>query len=633
FDYRFRDDQRVYLRFLHDMYDLIEPRGTFINADLPTISTQRKRPGFGYQVSHSWVINRDVVNEVKLNASWNGQRIPPYGDAWRRDTYGFQFPQVFSGGRYDEGIPDVTFSGTGNPAALRGPSESLLSPTTDITATNTLTWLKDRHSIRAGFLVTRNRKDQNGRFPHTGALNFNASSNPNSTGFAFADALLGNFRTYSEGADDPVGFFRFTQYSAFVSDTWRATPKLSLEVGFRYELASPTYSQQNNLVNFDPALYDPALAVRLSRNGSVVPNSGNPFIGLVRAGDGIPEDQQGRVTLDERAAALIPTGAPRGLYETHHLYMPRFSAAYSITDRTVVRGGIGVFHDKPEGNIIFSQVNLPPFLPSVNVENANLANPLSGRAASESVLGTVNAIDPHLDIPRQINYSISLQRELAGGHFAEVAYVGNRGRNQLWFPEINQPPFEDLVANAALPEAERAATNFLRPYKGYSSIRQRRSDAFSDYNGLQLYVNRRRGAIRYSVSYTLSKATGNASGFGDNPTPADDPLADPAYHTGPLSFDRRHVLVTTWTWQPGLFRGRRDLLGWLIGGWELSGKTRWQSGQYLTPNGNTSIGTRRADYVGGEIGADDRTPDRWFNTDAFTAAPDTRRGTARVGMI
>ena len=61
-----------------------------------------------------------------------------------------------------------------------------------------------------------------------------------------ADALLGNFRTYSEGADDPLGFFRFTQYAAFVSDNWKVTPNLSLEYGLRYELSSPTYTQGNN---------------------------------------------------------------------------------------------------------------------------------------------------------------------------------------------------------------------------------------------------------------------------------------------------------------------------------------------------------------------------------------------------
>jgi hypothetical protein len=627
-DYAINSPHRLYLRFLHDMYDLVEPRGTFIGADLPTISTNRRRPGYGYQVGHSWIIAPNLVNEAKANASWNSQRIPPAGDAWQRDTYGFRFPQVFDKGRYDEGIPDVTIT---NFASLTGPSQSLLSPTTDITMTDTLTWLKDKHSLKVGLIVTRNRKDQNGRLAHTGAVSFNASGNTNTTGFAVADMLLGNFRSYSEGGDDPIGFFRFTQYGGFVADTWRVRPNLSIDAGIRYELASPTYTQQNNIVNFDPALYDPRAAATLNPNGTIANVGTNRYTGLIRAGSGVPDDQKNRVTIDPVAGPLIPTGAPRGLYATHHLWMPRLSGAYSINERTVLRAGGGVYFDKPEGNVIFSQVNLPPFVPSVNVENGNLGNPLAGRAAAESVLGTVNAIDPNMKIPRQINFSVSLQRELAWGHFAEAAYVGNRGHNQLWMPEINQASFDALVANAALPSAQRANTNYLRPYKGYSSIRQRRSDAFSKYDSLQLYLNKRRGFVKYTVNYTLMKATGNASGNGDNPEEA----FDRAFNTGPLSFDRRHALVTTFTYQVPFMRDRRSLLAQVIGGWEVSGRTRYQSGQYLTVTGNTSIGTRRADYVGGDIDlpSGQRSSARWFNTTAFAPAPDTRRGNGKVGMV
>ena len=636
-DFRPSNSHSFYLRYLHDDYDLIEPRGTFINAPLPTISTNRVRPGFGYQVAHAWVVNENLVHEVKLSVSGNGQRIPPYGDAWRRDTYGFSFPQVYAGGRYNDGIPDVTFSGTGAPVALIGPSQSLLSPTTDITAQNTLTWVRNRHTLRSGFLVTRNRKDQNGRFAYTGAVNFNPSGNPNSTGWAFADALLGNFRTYSEGADDPIGFFRFTQYSGFASDTWRVNPNLSLELGVRYEYQEPTYTQGNNIANFDPARYDPNSAIRLNRNGTIIAGSGNPYSGLIRAGDEIPEDQRERVTIDQAAAALIPTGAPRGLYDTYHLFMPRFSGAYTVNDKWVVRGGAGLFYDKPEGNLIYSQVNLPPFLPSVAVENANLANPLAGQSSAAVVLGTVNAVDPNLEIPWQLNYSISVQRELPWGHFAEIAYVGNRGRDLLWQPEINQPSFEVLSANALLPTAERANTNFLRPYRGYSSIRQRRSDAFSDYNGLQMYLNKRRGDIRYTISYTLSKATGLGSGNGDNPLAAEGYVPGTAFDldffVGPTTYDRRHALINTFTYQVPFFRDRGNIAEAIIGGWELSGKVRWQSGQYLTPTGNTSIGTRRADFLGGDISLADRSENRWFNTAAFAAAPEGRRGNAAIGTI
>ena len=625
-DYAITGAQRVHVRYLHDMYDLVEPRGTFITADLPTISTNRKRPAYGYQVGHAWVLRNNLVNDVKVNASWNSQRIPPAGDAWRRDTYGFAFPQVYDRGRYDEGIPDVSI--TGYPTLL-GPSQSLLSPTTDITVSDTLTWQKSAHSIRTGFLVTRNRKDQNGRLAHTGVVSFSTAGNPNTTGNALADALLGNFRTYSEGGDDPLGFFRFTQAGAYVTDTWRVRENLSMEVGVRYELASPTYTAQNNIANFDPALYDPKQAAVLNPAGAIINPGTNRYTGMITGGDGVTPDFQDRVTVDPKAGALIPTGAPRGLYDTHHLVMPRFSAAYTLNPDTVIRGGFGVFYDKPEGNIIFSQVNLPPFVPSVSVENANLANPLAGRAAADSVLGTVNAIQPDLNIPRQMNFSVSLQREMWAGHFGEIAYVGNRGRNQLWFPEINQPTFEALVANAALPAAQRASTNFLRPYQGYSSIRQRRSDAFSDYNSLQLYLNKRKGVISYTASYTLSKATGNASGIGDNPEDA----FNKEFNTGPLSFDRRHAMVNTFTYRPPYLLERKDLLGQALGGWELTGKVRWQSGQYLTVTGNTSTGTRRADYLGTEIDLNQRSAERWFNTAAFATAPDTRRGNAAVGQV
>jgi carboxypeptidase family protein len=627
-DYAINRDHRLYLRYLHDMYDLVEPRGTFIGADLPTISTNRRRPAYGYQLGHSWIVGPNLVNEAKVNASWNSQRIPPAGDAWKRDTYGFQFPQVYDKGRYDEGIPDVTIT---NFASLTGPSQSLLSPTTDITATDSLTWIKDKHSVKAGVMVTRNRKDQNGRLAHTGAVSFNTSGNRNTTGFAVADMLLGNFRSYSEGGDDPVGFFRFTQVGGFVDDTWRVRRNLSIDAGIRYELASPTYTQQNNIVNFDPALYDAAAAAVLNPNGTIANPGTNRYTGLIRAGSGVPDDQQDRVTIDPVAGALIPTGAPRGLYATHHLWMPRLSGAYSLNDLTVLRAGGGVYYDKPEGNVIFSQVNLPPFVPSVNVENGNLASPLGGLTAAQGVLGTVNAIDPNMQIPRQINFSVSLQRELPWGHFGEVAYVGNRGRHQLWMPEINQPPFDVLAANAALPSAQRANTNYLRPYKGYSSIRQRRSDAFSDYNSLQLYVNKRRGNLKYTVNYSLMKATGNASGNGDNPEEA----FDAAFNTGPLSFDRRHAFITTFTYQVPFMRERKDILAQVVGGWEVSGRTRYQSGQYLTVTGNTSTGTRRADYVGGDIDLpdDERSAASWFNTAAFAPAPDTRRGNSKVGMV
>src|SRR5713226_5016691 len=113
-DYRLNDKHNIYGRFLHDTYDLIDPFGTFINSPLPTVPTNRLRPGFSYLVGDTWLISATLINDVKINASWNGQRVPPVGTLWERSTYGFTYPQLFSGGggRFRNGIPDTTFSGT-----------------------------------------------------------------------------------------------------------------------------------------------------------------------------------------------------------------------------------------------------------------------------------------------------------------------------------------------------------------------------------------------------------------------------------------------------------------------------------------------------------------------------------------
>jgi len=233
--------------------------------------------------------------------------VPPEGDLWQRDTYGFVFPQLYQGGgRFENSIPDITVSGY---ATAFGAARSLLSPTTDFQFGDHLTWLKGAHGLKVGGLVVRNRKDQNGRSLYAGQVDFNPSGNPRSTGNAFADALLGNFATYNEAQLDPMGFFRFWQAEAFVSDDWRISRNLSIEAGVRYTWHQPMYTQANNMASFDPARYDPAHAVTVNRNGTLVPNSGDRYDGMVRAGDGVHHRLRGHVLLGNAQGASLPAGA------------------------------------------------------------------------------------------------------------------------------------------------------------------------------------------------------------------------------------------------------------------------------------------------------------------------------------
>lgn len=639
-DYRLNDKHSLYGRYLHDNFDLVDGFGTFVDGGvLPTTPTHRLRPGYGIQLGETWLITPQIVNQAKINASWNGQRIPPAGVNWQRATYGFAFPQLFPGGRFPDGIPDISIqSGGGTPgiSGTQGPDFSLLSPTVDIAPADDITWQKGPHTFKAGVLVVRNRKDQNGRSRYNGQITFsNAASNANTTGNALADALLGNFQQYTEASDDPIGHFRFTDVEAYVYDSWKLSRRFSIELGLRYQHAGPTYTQANNMVSFNPSLFDPLQAVTLTANGNAIDTTkgGNRLNGLVRAGDGVPADQLSRVPNGNSPEVLaVPGGAPRGFYDVEHLFAPRFGFSYSPfkDDRTAIRGGIGLFYDKPEGNIIFSQLNVPPFIQSSTFQNGNLSNPSGGAAGAASLLG-VSAIDPHLKVARTTSYSLGVQREMPWGVLLEASYVGNQQRHILRQPDINLPTFEQIQANAALPAP--LPLNRLRPYQGYLAIRMYLSDSTANYNAFQVYATKRKGDFMATVSYTWSKTLADSSSLTANP----DNWRDRKYNYGSADFDRRHAFATTYFYDSPLFRHRGGFVGTALGGWQLSGITRVQSGPPITILANSSLaGTpvngRRADRVPG-VSLAPTAPGQFFNPLAFTPPSPLSPGTSRVGSF
>jgi len=631
-DYNINASHRLTARLLLDHYTLTDPYGTFIGGDLPTVPTDRTRPGRNVQLNHHWTIASNVMNEFKANYSGNGQEIVPVGDAWARSTYGFQFPQLYpAGGTYEDAIPQTRISGF---AGWNSANGALVSPTRDWAFTDTVTWLKDNHTVKAGALYVYNTKKQNGRSLYTGNVNFTTSGNTKSTGNAFADALLGNFRQYDEAQLDPLAYFRFHQFEAFVTDDWRIGSNLTIEAGLRYTYHYPTYTEGNNLTSFNPSKYDPAVAVVMNTNGTIVPGTGNRYNGLVRPGE-VPADQVENVpNAESPAVQSIPIADHRGIYSPQHLFMPRFSFAWTPggSSRTSVRGGIGLFYDRPEGNLYFALPNNPPFSLSSTYQNGNLGNPGGGTAAAIAPWASMNSLDPGLGIPRRWSWSVSVQRELGlWGLFGEVAYVGSDGQHLLRQPDINQPSFEDLEANAAGP---RYSTDYLRPYKGYSQILMRLTDADSSYNALQVFLSKRRGDLKFTLNYTLGRAYDNASGNGDNP----EDYQNKDFNWGPSSFDRTHIFVGTWTYALPFFKNDTGALGNVLGGWEVSGIARYQTGEALTITGNTSIGGRRADYVGGDMYLDELIDPttgavQWLNAAAFAPAPEGRRGNSTRGMV
>jgi hypothetical protein len=594
-DFRINQKNSVYGRWISDHNSLIDPFGTFSDAgNLPTTPTQRNRPGQSYLLSETWTVRPTIINQATATFSYVSQHVPPVGEDWKRETFGFQYAKLFpDAGKYPNGIPEV---GITSFAGFQGPNFALNSPTTDIQLGDTISIVKGNHLIKAGGVYIRNRVDQNGRPYYTGKLSFNASGDPQTTGYALADALLGNFNSYQEASADPTGHFRFNQPEAFAQDTWKASRNLSIEYGVRWQYIPAMYTQGNNMSNFDPSVYNPASAITVTPAGKVVPGSGNPYNGLVRAGNGIPADQVNRVpNVNTAAYSLIPAGAPRGFYKMSGAFGPRIGFAYAPGDKTSIRGGYGIFYYRAEGNVTFSQVNIQPFLQNVEFDFANLGNISAGTPNNTGLQGGINAIDPALKTPYTEQYSLGVQRQLPMGMLLETTYVGSASHHQLRSPNINFPDLPSVAANPG------NSTNFYNPYKGFTSIAQYRSDSNANYNALQVYLSKRTGRVTYTVGYTFAKALGDSQSNGSTL----ENWRDLNYNYGELSIDRKHAFVSTVVWQLPTFRNRNLLLREAVGGVQVTGVVRVQSGPYWTLQGSSSTGNRRANYYGGNKYAKD----------------------------
>ena len=322
--------------------------------------------------------------------------------------------------------------------------------------------------------------------------------------------------------------------------------------------------------------------------------SGNPYNGLVRAGDGVPSDQVKRVTgVNTALFPLIPSGAPRGAYNMHGAFGPRVGFAYAVDEKTAIRGGAGLFYYRPQGNLVFSQLNLPPFLQNTQFDTGNLATIGSLAANTTGLQAGISAIDPTSKNPYTWQYSLGVQRQVTHNVLVEINYVGNVAHHQLRQPNINFPGLGAVVANATGANTI-SSTNFFNPYKGFTSIAQNRFDSNYNYNALQMFASKRVGVVTATLAYTFSKALGDSNG--NNETLEN--WQNLNYNYGYLSNDRRHAFVATFVIQAPELAGHNFVLREAAGGWQLSGVARLQSGAYYNVQSTSTLGlgTVRADY-------------------------------------
>jgi hypothetical protein len=566
-------------------------------------------PGFPLLYPNAGVVDPRYYAFTTLNdlnpAWWDGNKI--------------SLPPAFSWG--SRIVPTQT--GTAGVGDLPGPPNQLfpgflnINRTQDMAISVTKVW--GAHTSKAGFYNNHSFKAQNtgaggvANLGFQGYVNFgNDTNNALDTGFGFANAAVGVFTQYLQQSKLIEGSMIYNNTEFYVQDNWKVNGKLTLDYGVRFTRQQPQYDQFLQMSNFfadqwslaaAPLLYLPGCsngATACSGNarnavdprtgqiltapgaantaaaiGTVVPNTGNLTNGIKKAGDGIAD-----------TSYVWPTLA----------FAPRFGLAYDVTGNQtfVLRGGGGLFYDRPDGNTVFSIPGNPPISTSQDLRNGQLQTVGTGL----STVGVPALIDFQYDakLPSSWQWQGGVQMALPWSTALDVSYVGNHGFNRLRafqggangavdlnavdigaaYLAKNQDP---TLGPSSVPGASAYTTNLLRAFRGLASINEQETRFWDEYHSIQMSLNRRfRNGLAFGTNYTLGLSLKGNTGLQLRLQHAADGTI--SLRSDQAAYEQlnenlalqRHVIKSYAVWDIPNAPARFGALGkYLLNDWQLSG--------------------------------------------------------------
>ncbi len=432
--------------------------------------------------------------------------------------------------------------------------------------------LRGSHSLKFGYEYLRVNTQVQDTNPLMGIDTYTGQfSRPTGAGanniYNLADFYFG-LRSQYELANLTVAEMRQRFQYAYIQDDFKVNRKLTLNLGLRYEFGTPYYEKENRLSNYDPATN----SILLAQDGSL---------------------------------------ADRALVDPdYNNFGPRLGFAYNIFDKTVIRGGYGLGYNYLNrlGSADILGTNFPIITRAAVAQRAPDAtlNPLcvgnvyAANCFRPTQLGYPTSGLPNnvtLYVPRDIktamiqNWQVSVQQEIFGNMVLDVAYVGNKAKNLVILADFNQA--RPLTPEEfALPAAQQPSLQARRPIQGFGTISAVLPEGFSNYNALQVKLERRFSSGLYFLnSFTWSKAIDNASQVLEEPngnTGTPQNVYDIASNKGIGAYDQPFNNTTSFVWELPVGRGRmlggsmNSVLDAIIGGWTLSGVNTMTSGQPIT---------------------------------------------------
>jgi hypothetical protein len=409
-----------------------------------------------------------------------------------------------------------------------------------------LTKVMGRHTMKAGVYNNHSFKAQNtgaGGLPNLsfqGYVNFgNDTNNPIDSGFGYANAAMGVFSQYLQAERLIEGSMIYNNTEFYVQDNWKATNRLTLDYGLRFTRQQPQHDQFQQMSNFFPEQWSQAQAPTLYTAGCVmsgnscVRNAMDPRTGQILTVAGLANTSAAIGTPIPGTGNLLNgiRQAGDGIAKTGYIWPklvvgPRFGMAYDLTgdQRLVLRGGGGLYYDRPDGNTVFSIPGNPPIASAQDLRSGQLQN--VGSSAGLSTIGVPGLVTFQYDaqVPSSWQWQGGVQMALPWASSLDVSYVGNHGYNRLGGLQggttvnLNAvdigaaflPQNQDPTQTSTVPGAN-TIDNLLRPYPGFGNINQNTTEFHDTYHSIQTSLNRRfRDGFAFGVNYTYSISwTGN----------------------------------------------------------------------------------------------------------------------------
>jgi hypothetical protein len=529
---------------------------------------------------------------------------PPYWDG----SQIAKVPNFAWGGRVANPPPN-----TGFPAWLSANTTKELSAS--------LTRVYGRHTVKAGYYHTHSYKAEqtgggNNSFGNISFQHDPVDTNIFDTGFGFANAAIGTFSSYSQAQRYAETSAVYQNIEMFIQDNWKTSSRLTLDYGVRFVFQRPQVDQLGQASNFlpqewslahAPTLYMPGCSNGiypcssgslqqfrramnpLTRefvgtsanlgllNTTLVPGTGDPLNGLFLPGqNGVPD-----------ATYFVPTVVTA----------PRFGMAYDLTGQQsmVLRGGIGMFYDRPSSTTFSGGVQNPPTAGTVQQNYAQLQSLRQGGLITQGA-PSLNAFQYEGEVPTSVQFNGGLQMALPWSSSIDVSYAGQHSYNFYNQVNINSidlgakflPSNQDLTQSpSATPGATSLLDAQLRPMRGYGSINMQLNRGWRTYHSIQLNLQRRftRGlALSFADTISLSDRQQTSArlqhdALGNWSYRADQKRADELLGNNNPS---RHLMNATFVWDlPDLNFESLTMraIGYAINDWQLSGVWRGETGR------------------------------------------------------